>query len=273
MKRRIVLLATLLLALSVACVSNTAGPTSAVAPADTTASPIAAIATQSSATNSPPSRCTARDGLPDASCTPGVADPRVTQVNIATTICKPGYSTSVRPPTSVTSPIKAERMAAYGYNDAPANYELDHLISLELGGHPSDVKNLWPEPYSGDFNARQKDQLENKLHDLVCAGRLTLAQAQQAEATDWRAAWTKYVGQGAAPSPRATAAAVAPTTVAPLSVFYENCTGARAAGAAPNLPGSAGISGCTRPRRRRSRLRVAGTITPERTNQARSCRG
>ena len=80
------------------------------------------------------SRCTARDGLPDPTCTPGVADPRVTQANIHETICRSGYSANVRPPTSVTVPIKAERMSAYGYTDAPANYELDHLISLELGG-------------------------------------------------------------------------------------------------------------------------------------------
>ena len=141
------------------------------------------------------SKCVARDGLPDPACTPGVADPRVTQGNLAATICKSGYSTSVRPSTSVTRPIKEAQMAAYGYADAPANYELDHLISLELGGHPSDVKNLWPEAYGrGEWDAARKDQIENKLHDLVCAGSVLLAEAQRMEATDWRAAWTKYVG-------------------------------------------------------------------------------
>lgn len=143
----------------------------------------------------PTSECVARAGLPDAACTPGVADPRVTQANLATTICRSGYSASVRPPTSVTRPIKTERMTAYGYNDAPANYELDHLISLELGGHPSDVKNLWPEAYGrGEWDAARKDQVENKLHDLVCAGMLQLGEAQRMEAGDWKAAWTQYVG-------------------------------------------------------------------------------
>ena len=86
-------------------------------------------------------------------------------------------------------------MRAYGYTDAPANYELDHLISLELGGHPSDVRNLWPEAYGrSEWDASRKDQVENKLHDLVCSGQILLADAQRPEAADWKVAWTKYVG-------------------------------------------------------------------------------
>ena len=142
------------------------------------------------------SQCVARDDRPDPTCTPGVADPRVTQANIHETICRSGYSSSVRPSTSVTRPIKAERMKAYGYSDSPANYELDHLISLELGGHPSDVRNLWPEAYGrSQWDAARKDQVENKLHALVCAGTVSLADAQHLEATDWKAAWARYVGR------------------------------------------------------------------------------
>ena len=232
----------LLLALPVGCASNAAGPTSAVAPTGGTSSPLAAVATQqSSATISSASRCSARDGLPDASCTPGVADPRVTQANIATTICKPGYSTSVRPPTSVTSPIKAERMAAYGYSDAPANYELDHLISLELGGHPSDVKNLWPEAYGrGEWDAARKDQVENKLHDLVCAGAIPLADAQRIESTDWKSAWTQFVGNGKTATPASRSGTGTVTPQPGPDVYYPNCSAATAAGAAPLLRGQPG---------------------------------
>ena len=87
-------------------------------------------------------------------------------------------------------------MKAYGYSDSPANYELDHLISLELGGHPSDVRNLWPEAYGrSQWDAARKDQVENKLHALVCAGTVSLADAQHMEATDWKAAWSRYVGK------------------------------------------------------------------------------
>jgi hypothetical protein len=73
-------------------------------------------------------------GLPDPTCSPGAVDPRVTQATIATTICARGYRTSVRPPESVTEPIKHEQMAAYGLRGQRlSDRELDHLISLELG--------------------------------------------------------------------------------------------------------------------------------------------
>jgi len=71
---------------------------------------------------------------------------------------------------------------------------VDHLISLELGGSNS-IKNLWPEPYTGDLNAHVKDKLENKLHSLVCNGDIDLKTAQQEIATDWVAAYIKYIGQ------------------------------------------------------------------------------
>lgn len=140
------------------------------------------------------STCTARDGLPDASCTPGATDPRVTQENVSETICVPGYSTSVRPPTRVTGPIKERSMADYGLSgDDPADYELDHLVSLQLGGAPADPENLWPEAYPGDYGARVKDRLENVLHRRVCAGTLPLAEARQMIATDWIGAYRRYV--------------------------------------------------------------------------------
>ena len=72
-------------------------------------------------------------------------------------------------------------------------HEVDHLISLELGGSNS-IRNLWPEPYAGRWGARTKDVLENTLHDLVCSGRLTLRYAQHIEATNWVAAYRRYVG-------------------------------------------------------------------------------
>jgi len=75
-----------------------------------------------------------------------------------------------------------------------ACYEEDHLISLEIGGHPTDPRNLWPEPWSGPLNAHDKDRLENELHRQVCAGTITLEAAQQAIASDWVAAYRQYVG-------------------------------------------------------------------------------
>ena len=123
--------------------------------------------------------------MPDPKCTPGATDPRVTQANIATTVCKPGYTKTVRPPVSLTNKIKRERFAAYGIKAPLASAELDHLISLELGGAPADVANLWPEPYAGNAGARVKDQLEDRAKRLVCSGQMTLAEAQRRIAADW----------------------------------------------------------------------------------------
>ena len=78
----------------------------------------------------------------------------------------------------------------------PADYEEDHLISLELGGAPRDQRNLWPEP---GHSPNAKDTVENVLHSRVCAGTLALAEAQRI-ATDWTTA-TRYP---AAPQPAAT---------------------------------------------------------------------
>jgi len=130
--------------------------------------------------------CHAVNGLPDPICTPGVADSRVTQDNILTTICVSGYTTKIRPPSRYTDALKAQQIKAYGYTDTNlADYEEDHLIPLELGGHPTDPKNLWPEPLTGGYAATKKDGVENSLNNNVCSGLMTLAAAQAAIATNW----------------------------------------------------------------------------------------
>ena len=85
-------------------------------------------------------------------------------------------------------------MEMYGLDVATmSNYEIDHLISLELGGS-NDITNLWPEPYAGRWNARVKDNLENRLHRLVVNGELDLRTAQRVISHDWIAAYKKYFG-------------------------------------------------------------------------------
>lgn len=131
------------------------------------------------------SACQARGPLPDQSCTPGVANPGVTQKNIRSTVCKSGWTKTIRPPVSYTSPLKIRQIALYGYSDTVVgHYEEDHLISLELGGSPTDPRNLWPEPHSSSF---AKDSIENKLRRRVCDGTITLAAAQHEIAGDWTA--------------------------------------------------------------------------------------
>lgn len=138
-----------------------------------------------------PTACNALDGgvLPDPKCTPGATDPAVTQDNIDSTICVSGYASSVRPPVSYTEPLKFKLMDAYGYTDYASNYELDHLIPLELGGAPTDVKNLWPEPRYTVTNSYDKDGFENRLHAQVCSGAIDLQTAQNEIATNWVKYW------------------------------------------------------------------------------------
>jgi hypothetical protein len=127
----------------------------------------------------------------------------VTQADIGSTICRSGYSSSIRPPESVTEPEKIASLAAYGQPDEPSNYEYDHLVSLEIGGAVNDPRNLWPEPGA---SPNVKDVLENRLHSLVCSGQLALATAQAAIATDWETAYARYVGAMPAAVPQSTAA-------------------------------------------------------------------
>lgn len=134
----------------------------------------------------PSSTCHARLPFPDPNCTPGVVNPDVTQDNLAQTICVPGYTKTIRPPASYTSRLKVRQIVEYGYSDTnPADYEEDHLIPLELGGHPTDPRNLWPEPHGGPTGSASKDRIENALHRLVCSGQLTLEEAQRRITGDW----------------------------------------------------------------------------------------
>lgn len=130
--------------------------------------------------------------LPDPVMTPGVANPAVTQDNIHETICVSGWTKTVRPPVSYTNKLKREQMEAYGYAGMdPRSMEEDHAISIELGGSPTDPKNLWPEPWDGEFGAHKKDVVETALKRLVCSGAMTLAEAQHEISTDWIAAYKR----------------------------------------------------------------------------------
>lgn len=130
---------------------------------------------------------------PNPELTPGKADPALT----AEVLCAKKFTT--RDVRNVTSAMKRDVYARY----ARANHkgvcarskrgcEVDHLISLELGG-ANDVENLWPESFGKPWGAEVKDALENRLHKLVCAGELTLDEAQQAISTDWIAAYQEYM--------------------------------------------------------------------------------
>lgn len=123
--------------------------------------------------------------LPDRDKTPG--DTLLVSLD---TICTIGYTKETR---DVSSSKK--RVVFELYNKIPSSdrFEVDHLIPLELGGSNS-IRNLWPESYTTTpWNAYRKDELENKLHELVCEKKISLETAQKEIATDWVAAYLKYI--------------------------------------------------------------------------------
>ena len=135
---------------------------------------------------------------PDVSRTPGALNPEITQDNIRETICNPNWSTRfIRPPESYILRLKKEQMRELGLPGTMADYEEDHFISLELGGSPTDPRNLWPEPYGPKPGAKEKDVVENYLHRQVCTADMTLVEAQKAITTDWFSIYVQI-----RPSPR-----------------------------------------------------------------------
>ncbi len=134
--------------------------------------------------------------LPRHHLTPGAIDPRVTQQNIGSTICHPGYSASVRPPFKYTNVMKHRLMRAYRVIGNTYDYELDHLIPLGLGGCPDCETNLWPQPRNIFPGAEEKDQVEDYLHRQVCSGALSLAAAQEEIASNWYAVYERIHGHG-----------------------------------------------------------------------------
>jgi hypothetical protein len=137
--------------------------------------------------------CSYRDHgqLPDPRCTPGSIDPDVTHADIRSTICKKGWTGTVRPPESQTERFKYHvAYPAYGTSRSERT-ELDHLVPLELGGS-NDATNLWPE-YPPTPNP--KDKVENALNAAVCEGRVSLTAAQDAIAANWFTA-EKKLGLG-----------------------------------------------------------------------------
>jgi hypothetical protein len=134
------------------------------------------------------SGCMAHGGLPDSACTPGAIFPNVTMQDI----CKSGYARSVR---NVPTSEKNQDYAEYGItHHSTGQYEVDHLVSLELGGS-NDIANLWPEAASPKPGFHEKDKVENYLHSQVCSGAISLKEAQIEIATNWLAVYNRMLSQ------------------------------------------------------------------------------
>lgn len=160
-------------------------------------------------------------GEPDPLLTPGALNPAVTQASISSTICVSGWTATIRPSSSYTTGLKVQQIVTYGYADtSTSSYEEDHLISLELGGAPTDPRNLWPEPYTISLadgrstGAHTKDGFETSLKNKVCSGAITLAQAQASIGIHWAHAYYGIPLGAGTPTAGPTAVPTAgPTTV------------------------------------------------------------
>lgn len=134
---------------------------------------------------------------------PEVPDPRLTPGDCRTDItleelCKTKWGKDAR---KVTAAMKLQVFHSYGYTGnadrsckGKRHWEIDHSCSRELGGKDT-VENLWPQCYAGTWNAVMKDRLENRLHKEVCAGTLTLIEAQDGIKSDWRIMYRRYFGE------------------------------------------------------------------------------
>ncbi len=138
--------------------------------------------------------------LPDPAVTPGAVNPAVTQQDIRETICRRGWTATVRPPEAYTERLKRQQLYGRGSSyralgERLRDYEEDHLIPLEAGGSPDDPRNLWPEPRFGEWSAAAKDHLEREINWRICHGRMTLAEGQAAFMGDWTEAYRRYLGE------------------------------------------------------------------------------
>ena len=145
----------------------------------------------------PPAERVLAAGVPAAAVPITRLTPGAALTTDARTVCVSGYSSRVR---DVSGSTKDAVYARYHVVHVPYAHEVDHLVSLELGGSNA-ITNLWPEPYAGVWGARTKDVLENRLHALVCSGALRLRHAQRIEAADWVTAYRRYVGAAPASAP------------------------------------------------------------------------
>ena len=136
--------------------------------------------------------------LPDPATTPGVLNPLVTDATLPQTLCsrvkdKDGFTWihDQRPPDAYTDALKLKDL---GPGMKPEDCEEDHLFSIEDGGHPRDPRNLWCMVYKDRYGARVKDVLETKVAKALCAGKMSLSEAQSALAPNWLIGYVKYIG-------------------------------------------------------------------------------
>jgi hypothetical protein len=133
--------------------------------------------------------------VPDPALAPGVVNSKVTQQNISETICSQRWLTKNKPSRRFTENLKRKQLKAWKYDDRNVkNYVEDHVIPIEVGGHPTDPRNLWPQSATTAWNAATKDKLEEYVSREVCAERMPLKDAQAVFQKGWVEVFHVYCG-------------------------------------------------------------------------------
>jgi hypothetical protein len=126
---------------------------------------------------------------PDRHCSPGAYYSLLSRG----VLCSPTFRTGTIRDVPQSEKFQVEREYGMRASYYGRSIEIDHIVPLELGGS-NDIANLYPEPGSGGASYHVKDELENKLHDLVCAGTIPLRAAQRQIATNWRTLYERVFG-------------------------------------------------------------------------------
>jgi hypothetical protein len=159
------------------CRSASASTTSTIATTATESTSTTVTFTSTTTTLTTPGPGLPSIILPDPKITPGALNSKVRQSTIKKTICKSGWTKTIRPTVSYTNALKIQQIVLYEETGTPSDYEEDHFIPLELGGAPKNPKNLWPEPRS---QSKLSDPLETQLKRKVCKHLMTLKKARAA---------------------------------------------------------------------------------------------
>ena len=132
---------------------------------------------------------------PDPKLAPGKVSTRVKQGNISETICNPRWIAKAKPTAKSSEALMKKQLKAWGYDDRDVtHYVEDHVIPVEVGGHPTDAKNQWPQSVGDKWNAATKDKLEEYVNREVCSGRMTLKEGQSVFQKGWVDVFHVYCG-------------------------------------------------------------------------------
>lgn len=139
--------------------------------------------------SAPPTASPVSDACHEGDVVLCALNPDVSQATIGSTICRSGWTGTVRPPASYTDRLKAEQLQRWDLAGPASAWEEDHRMPLELGGAPRDEMNLSPEQPA---SPNPKDRNEDALHKLVCAHQIGLVAAQVELAGRWLGPYPTY---------------------------------------------------------------------------------